>query len=166
MATDIGKVDFSSAQSVIGSSIRNYSDGQYTNFTSGSYGDLQVSEFWGKYGTLVRKGLVYVARVNTAASVPVTTTLTNAPALWNPAGSNKYVIPLKIMFSVGAIGTPVLQGFMLSYLNGAGATAATGAPVITWTNQATVNMKLGGAADPTTLFAPAVVTYTTQPGWS
>ena len=155
MAFDGGKVDFTNAQTVVGSSIRNFSDATSTN--------LQVSEFWGKYGTLVRKGLVYVARVNTAASVPVNSTLTNAPALWNPAGSGKWVIPLKVMLSVGAIGTPVLQGFTLSYLNSAGSTAATAAPVLTFTTQATVNMKLGGAADLSTLFAPSVATYTTQP---
>lgn len=163
MAFDGGKVDFTNAQQVVGSSIRNFSDATPTNFTAGSYGDLQVSEFWGKYGTLVRKGLVYVARVNTAASVPVNSTLTNAPALWNPAGSGVFMIPLKITFSVGAIGTPVLQGFTLSYLTNAGATAATAAPVLTFTPQAVVNMKIGGSAGAKTQFAPAVATYTTAP---
>lgn len=163
MAFDGGKVDFTNAQTVIGSSIRNLSDSANTNFTAGSYGDLQVSEFWGKYGTLVRKGLVYVARVNTAAAVPVNSTLTNAPALFNPSGSGVYCIPLKIMFSVGAIGTPILNGFTLSYLNNAGASAATAAPVLTFTTQAVVNMRLGGNANAKTLFAPAVATYTTNP---
>jgi len=163
MAFDGGKVDFTNAQTVIGSSIRNLSDSASTNFTAGSYGDLQVSEFWGKYGTLVRKGLVYVARVNTAAAVPVNSALTNAPALFNPAGSGVYMIPLKIMFSVGAIGTPILQGFTISYLNNAGSSAATAAPVLTFTTQAVVNMRLGGNANAKTLFAPAVATYTTNP---
>lgn len=160
MATDIGKIDFGSALSVTAKSIN---DGQLTNFTSGNYGEQLVSDFWGKYGAMVRRGYVWVARVNTAASVPVNSTLTNAPALWNPAGSNKIVVPLKIMFSVGAIGTPILHGFTLSYLNSAGSTAATAAPVLTFTTQASVNMKLGGGGTATTLFAPAVVTYTTQP---
>lgn len=159
----IDKLDFSTIGTVVGSSVRNKTDSDNSNLTMGSYGDLQVSEFWGKYGTLVRKGLVYVARVNTAASVPVNSTPTNAPALFNPSGSGVWMIPLKIMLSVGAIGTPVLQGFTLSYLNNAGASAATAAPVLTFTTQAVVNMRLGGSAGAKTLFAPAVATYTTPP---
>jgi hypothetical protein len=160
MAIDIGKVDFSSAQ-VVGT--KNLGNSQLTNFTAGNNGELIVAEWWGKYAELVRQGFVYVARVNTAASVPVNSALTNAPALWNPSGSGKWVMPLKIMLSVGAIGTPVLQGFTLSYLNNAGATAATAAPVLTFTTQAVVNMQLGQGASSKALFAPAVATYTTNP---
>ena len=71
------------------------------------------------------------------------------------------------MLSVGAIGTPVLQGFTLSYLNNAGATAATAAPVLTFTTQATVNMRLRIQVYFTRCSShAAVATYTTQPAGS
>ena len=162
MATDIGKVDFSSAMTVVGATTRNRGDGDLLNFAAGSYGDLQVSEFWGKYGTLARKSVVYSARVATAASIVANSALTNAPTLWNPAGSGKWLFPLKILFSVGAVGTPILQGFTLSYLNNAGSTIATAGPVPTATFVATVPMKLGGAIS-AMLWAPAAITFTTNP---
>jgi hypothetical protein len=138
-------------------------DGGVIMQRGGNMGETIVAEMYGKYGELVRRGLVFAARVNTAAAVPINTTLTNAPALWNPSGSGKTVVPLKILFSVGAIGTPILNGFTLSYLANAGATAATAAPVLTFTTQASVNMLIGKGPAATTLFAPAVATYTTQP---
>ncbi|MFA5377265.1 MAG: hypothetical protein WC455_16060 [Dehalococcoidia bacterium] len=128
----------------------------------GRTGESVMAEVWGKYGELCANGYVFVARVAAAAAVPVDTTLTNAPAIWNKTSSGKTVIPLKIMFSVGAIGTPILNGFTLSYLTGAGDAVATAAPVVTWTNVAPKNLKLGGPSA-TTLFAPAVSTYTTNP---
>jgi len=161
MATDIGKVDFGSAVTVGG--FRNLSDSTVTNFLGGSMGELIVADLWGKYGELCRRGYVYSARVAAAAAVPINTTLTNAPSIWNPAGSGKLVIPIKIILSLGAVGTPVLQGFTASFLTGAGGVAATGAPIPTWTNVAPVSMAPGSAKVATTMFSPAVSTYTANP---
>lgn len=149
------------AQQLIAGS-QNVANGAKITQRGGRQGDAIVSELWGKYGELSSQAAVFVARVNTAAAVPVNSALTNAPALWNPAGSGKWIIPLKIKFSVGAIGTPILQGFTLSYLNNAGAAAATASPVLTFTTQAVLPMKLGVGTS-SALFAPAVATYTTNP---
>jgi hypothetical protein len=142
---------------------RNLSDGSQELLRGGSYGELVTSQFWGKYGELVRRGYVYVAPVAAAAAVPIATTLTNAPSLWNPADSGKLVVPLKILISLGAIGTPILNGFTLSYLTNAGSAIATAAPIVTWTNVAPTNLLLGKGGTATTKFAPAVSTYTTNP---
>jgi hypothetical protein len=160
MATDIGKVDFSSALTI--SAPKNLTDGQYTNFSGGSMGELIAADIWGKYGEMARRGWVYTAS-GTLLTIPVYTTLTNGPALWNPAGSGKLVVPLKIMLSPGGLGTPVITGLVGCFLNSAGSTAATGAPVITWTNILPIGTALGRQGTATTMFANAVVTYTTQP---
>lgn len=143
--------------------IQNLTPGQIAFNSLGMYGQMLTADLFGKFGSLCMKGLVYAAPVAAAAAVPIATTLTNAPALWNPASSRKYVIPLRVLLSLGAIGTPVLQGFTLSYLTQAGDNIGTGAPVVTWTNVAPTNLLLGRGTTATTKFSPAVSTYTTQP---
>lgn len=154
-------LDFRSALTV--GAPKNISDGSRTDFTGGSMGQLITADIWGKFGEFCRRGWVFHARVAAAAAVPINTTLTNAPSIWNPSGSGKTVVPLRILLSLGAIGTPILQGFTVSFLTNAGASEATGAPVITWTNVAPVCSLVGGGKVATTKFAPAVSTYTAQP---
>jgi hypothetical protein len=160
MAIDIGKIDFGSAIAV--GPPKNLSDGVHTEFTGGNMGQLMTADIWGKYGEFCRRGWVYTAS-GTLLTIPVYTTLTNGPALWNPAGSGKLVVPLKILLSAGGLGTPVITGLVGCFLNGAGSTAATGAPVITWTNILPIGTNLGKQGVASTMFANAVVTYTTQP---
>jgi hypothetical protein len=160
MATDIGKVDMSNVSTV---GAKNVSRSQLQNLRTGTYGDLIVSEMYGKYGELVKSGYVFAARVATAAAIPVNTTLTNSPTLWNTASSGKLVIPLKILISPTAIGTPVLTGFTICYLLNAGDAVATAAPVVTFTNIAPVNLLLGRGSVASTKFSGATVTFTTQP---
>ena len=144
--------------------LRNLSDGATREaLRGGSWGDLIVSMHGGKYNEWVRRGYVFAAPVAAAAAVPIATTLTNAPSIWNPAGSGKVVVPISIGLSLGAIGTPILQGFTLSYLTNAGSAVATAAPVVTWTNVAPTTLLIGSGTAATTLFAPAVSTYTVNP---
>jgi hypothetical protein len=159
MATDIGKVDFSSAGTV---GVKNLGDSQQTNFRMGNQGELMMNELGGKYMEWCRRGWVYTAS-GTLLTIPVYTTLTNGPVLWNPAGSGKLVIPLKLMLSPGGLGTPVITGLVGCFLNNAGSTAATGAPVITFANIAPIGTNLGKQGTATTQFGNATVTYTAQP---
>jgi hypothetical protein len=92
----------------------------------------------------------------------VHTTLTNSPTLWNPSSSGKLVIPLQVLLSPAAIGTPVLQGFAIGYLTGTGDQVAVGQPLATFTNVAPLCTLLNGAAC-VARFAGAVVTFTVQP---
>lgn len=129
----------------------------------GSFGEQVVSEMWGKHGELCRRGRVFAGIGAAAAAVPIATTLTNGPCLWNPASSDRLVVPLRILLSVGAIGTPVLQGFTISYLKDTGDNIGTGAPIVTFTNIPPVNMLIGKGLTAKAKFAGAVVTFTTQP---
>lgn len=129
---------------------------------TGSYGELIVQQLYGKYAELTRRGYVYAARTAAAAAVPVHTTMTNAPTLWNKASSGKLVYLLQVLMSPAVIGTPVLQGFGLGFLKNTGDAAATGNPLATFTNVAPAPTLLGRGACQTA-FAGAVVTFTTQP---
>jgi hypothetical protein len=129
----------------------------------GSFGQMITSDLFGNIGELTRRGLVFSATVAAAAAVPINTALTNAPSLWNPTSSGKVVIPLRIILSIGAIGTAILNGFTISYLTNTGDVIATGAPIATGTPLATVNMLLGKGITPRTIWLPAVSTYTVNP---
>lgn len=128
----------------------------------GNSGEQIVQNLYGDYAELTRRGLVYTARSGAAAAIPINSTLTNSPTLWNPASSGKLVYLLQLLLSPGAIGTPVLTGLTLSWLKNTGDGVGTGAPIVTFTNIAPTGNLVGrGAA--TTRFANAVVTFTTQP---
>jgi hypothetical protein len=64
---------------------------------------------------------------------------------------------------VGAVGTPVLNGFQLNYLANAGDGIGTAAPVVTFTAVASVNTLIGKGNIATTKFAPATSTFTVAP---
>jgi hypothetical protein len=137
--------------------------GQIDFGAMGKYGQLLTGDLFGKFGALAMAGNVFAGIGAAAAAVPIATTLTNSPTLWNPASSNKLVIPLRILLSLGAIGTPILNGFTLGYLTQAGDNVGTGAPVATFTNIAPTNMLLGRGSASSSKFAGAVCTFTVNP---
>ncbi len=157
---DLNKVDMQMAGTI---GPKNIGDSQLSNLRLGNYGDLIVSSLYGKYGELAKRGLVFVGRTTTGAAIPLNSALTNSPSLWNRASSGKLVIPLKILLSPTAIGTPVLHGLTLSYLTGAGDSIGTGAAVVTFTNVPPVSTLIGGGAAAVTQFAHGTCTYTTNP---
>lgn len=128
-------------------------------------GSVQIQEFGGKYAEWCRKGYVYVARSGAAAAIPVNTTLTNSPTLWNPSDSGKCIIPILASFSAAALGTQVIDGFTVSFLSPAGKEVATGQPIATWADVAPKPMRVAyPAVNPCKArFANATVTFTTQP---
>lgn len=138
-------------------------DGNRAPFRGGSYGELVSSNLWGDYAELCRRGMVFAGIGAAAAAVPIATTLTNSPTLWNPADSGKIVVPLRVLLSLGAIGTPILQGFAISYLVNTGSVAGTGLPHATFTNIAPICTLLGKGTASTTKFSGAVVTFTVNP---
>ncbi len=130
---------------------------------AGSYGQILTSDLYGKYGELCRRGYVFSCTTAAAASVPIYSTATNSPTIWNVSSSGKLVIPLRISLSLGAIGTPILQGFVVSFLKNTGDSIGTGLPIVTFTEIASVNTLLGRGSVARTRFAGAVITFTTQP---
>jgi len=136
---------------------------QVINERGDNYGSLIVAETQGKYQELTRLGYTFAARSGAAAAIPVNTTCTNAPTLWNLANSNKLVVPLKIILSMATLGTYVIDGFTLMGEANMGSNAATGLPFPTFSNIAPTSLRLGGNYSATSQFANASVTWTTQP---
>lgn len=122
-----------------------------------------VQEYGGKFQAFCEAGQVFAARSGAAAAIPVNTTLTNSPTLWNPSSSGKLFIPLQVSFSFATLGTQIIDGFTLSYLTNTGDAVATAAPIVTFTNLPPVNLRLGKGKAATGRFANGTVTFTTQP---
>lgn len=92
---------------------------------------------------LARQGRVFSGNIAAAGVVlPIYSNTTQQVGLWNPAGSSVDVVLLRIALTyvdtTGAAG-----GYVLGYLNGAGASAATGAPIAAFTETAGVNTYIG-----------------------
>jgi hypothetical protein len=114
------------------------------------------------YYEWTRQGFVFTASSVTLAALPIFSTLTNSPTLWNPASSGKVVVPMFLNLTGGVVGSGVMLGVVVAYLANTGDGVGTGAPVATFTNIAPISNMLGrGAAK--TRFSGAVVTFTTQP---
>ena len=114
------------------------------------------------YYEWTRQGFVFTGRSSAAAAIPVNTTLTNSPTLWNAASSGKVCVPMFLNLSVAAVGTPALQGFSVSYLSNTGDGIGTGAPIVTFTAIVPVPNLLGRGASKAR-FANGAITFTTQP---
>lgn len=78
-------------------------------------------------------------------------------AVWNPLGSNKYIIPIHLLMgwsdTTGATGNVTI-----SYQNGVGAQVATGGAITAATLVAPLNAKIGAGNSSVAKFAPATLT--------
>lgn len=126
-------------------------------------GSALMQEMGGKYAELSRLGYIYIARSGAAAAIPVNTTLTNSPTLWNPSNSGKCLIPIMASFSAAALGTQVIDGFTVSFLKNTGSTVASGQPLATFVNIPPKPALLSSSTPCNAQFANATVTFTTQP---
>lgn len=134
------------------------------NIPFNAWGNPLVNVAGGKYLDWARRGYLYVARSGAAAAIPVNTTCTNAPTLWNPADSGKTFALIRIAFSAASLGTQVIDGFTLMYESGMSDTSGTaGMPFPTFTNIAPVSTLIGKGGSAKGRFANGTVTWTTQP---
>ena len=140
--------------------IQNVPDSQQILQAAGGYGAGLQSKLIGKYAEFARRGWVFSARSGAAAAIPIWSTPTNAPTLWNPSSSGRLVIPLKIMFTHASGAINALTGFMVGAVSNTGDTVAAGLPIATFTNIAPVNTLLGRGTTSTSKFANGTVTFT------
>jgi hypothetical protein len=143
--------------------IQNQPDSQTILQAAGGYGQGLVAELLPKYAEFAKRGWTFAARSGAAAAIPIFTTLTNAPTLWNPSSSNRLVIPLKVMFTHASGAINAFTGFVVCALSNTGDVYGTALPIITWANLAPVNMLLGRGSVSTSQFANGTVTWTVQP---
>lgn len=129
-----------------------------------NYGNLGVTTVGPKFLEWTRRGLVYATNVSPAApaAIPIYSTATNSPTLWNPADSGKMVVPIRLNLGVAAIATYLDDSIMLATTTNTGSAVGTGAVFATFTNIAPVNCLVGGPTGKAK-FSGAVVTWTVQP---
>ena len=84
---------------------------------------------------------------------------TTAPFLWNPANSNTLLVLTKVVLGYVS-GTNVAGHVVYGYQNNMGSAPGTGAPVVSLTQVAGVNTKIGSSVASVMRFAPATVTLT------
>ena len=128
-------------------------------------GSLALQETHGKYAEAASRGLVFHGVVGTAGiALIVSATTGNHPSLWNYQGSgyNAEVASLELGWISGAV-APTAIYFMLTA--NAGSQLGTAAPVVTFTQVATVNGLTNGAADAIMKWAPAINTYAAPPAF-
>jgi hypothetical protein len=111
----------------------------------------------------LRRGYMFSARATAAQALIIFSTATNAPTLWNPAGSGKLVIPLWINLHPVAVASAVHTGILLGLKSACGSAAATGAPFPTFTNKAPNCLTPAAGKTSSTFYSDAVVTFTAIP---
>jgi len=138
-------------------------DGSPAEVGVDAFGSLLVAEKGPKYLEWTRRGYMYTTLTSPAAPIalPIYSTATNSPTLWNPPGSGKMVVPVKLHVAVADAGDRAAASVILSYTPAA-AEVATGGTFATFTNIVPVNCLLNGPACKAR-YAGAVVTWTTQP---
>jgi hypothetical protein len=129
-----------------------------------NYGNTTMQMFNGKYAELTRRGQLFHCSVKTAAAYLLTNTSGNCPTIWNPAGSNKIVYILGLM-STWLSGATTAGALQWAVTTPAGSNIGTGAPVVTFTNQAPDPGLIGSSAACVCRFAPAVCTFTAAPSY-
>jgi len=136
------------------------------SLVANNLGIPRVAAEGGKYLQFTREGMTFIARSHAAAAIPLSATTGVCPTLWNPEGSGKILVPLKIMLSLAAIGTPAVWGLALAQTLATGVSdnIGSGKPIVTFTNRAPKTARIGGpAAVAKGMFASDVVTFTAAP---
>lgn len=124
-------------------SLPNIADGTLASQTGGRQGQGLVDEVHGRYFNQSYRNNLWVASNATGAPVAVPLFATNATPLFgvfNPAGSGKAIVPVRINFGWTA-GTGIAGCLGYAYVNPAGTAAAgTAAPISTYTAGPTIQM--------------------------
>lgn len=142
------------------------SDGAHTGQVRlSNSGELMTSKVNPDWAEHVQRGNAFVYSTAKAGVTWVAATTTqNMPMIWNPSGSGKNFF-LKRVVAGYVSGTHVPGNLELSYLTGAGSQIGTGAPIVSLTQVAGVNLKLGAGNTSVMRFAPATVSVTTAPSF-
>jgi hypothetical protein len=138
-------------------------DGIPSEVGSDRWGAMLMGMKGPKYLEWMSRGYMYSTLTSPAApaAIPIYSTATNSPTLWNPPGSGKLIVPIRINLGLAAIATYLDDSYLLAYTPSA-QEVATGGTFASFTNIAPLNLLLGGGAGKGR-YAGATVTWTTQP---
>lgn len=128
----------------------------------GNQGELLEGKLNPDFYEQTLRGNAFVYSTPAVGAALVAPTTTNAPMLWNPAGSQKNLILHKIVF--GYTGTTWAVGHIeYGIVTGAGSQIGTGAPIVSLTQVAGVNLLLGAGNASVMRFAPTTLVTIAAP---
>jgi hypothetical protein len=76
-------------------------------------------------------------------TVPIYNTTTFTFGLWNPANTQRLIVPIQLSLGIEATGTAAVAEFGFSQVLTTGGSAATAAPIATWTDATVYNGRIG-----------------------
>ena len=138
-------------------------DGAVSEVGVDAFGALLVAEKGPRYLEWTRRGYMFATVTSPAApaAIPIYSTATNSPTLWNPPDSGRMVVPIKLNLGIAAIATYLDDSILIAYTPAADY-PKTGGNFVTFTNIAPKNLLLNGPAC-RAKYSGAVVTWTDQP---
>lgn len=116
-----------------------------------------------EYYTDTKVGRVFVGTTAAAGVVlPIYTNTSQTFVLWNPLGSGKDIVPIRINY--GYVDTTgAAANHVIGYQTGVGSQAATGSPITAITLGTPVNLNLDDNTGSVAKFAPATATFASAP---
>ena len=143
--------------------VSRYADNQVGPPRLGNAGEMVVSPLNPKYYEHTVRGNMFSYTTALAGNALVAATTTNAPAIWNPAGSGKNLVIVQVRAARTAKGTPLEGSIVYLTLSAAGSGIGTGSQVISLTEVAPVNCLVGSGARSVMRFAPTTISTTGTP---
>lgn len=138
-------------------------DGNNYPLLQGKQMEAVVTELHGKYYTqTVRNNLFFGSTASAGIALIVPATTGNHPTLWNPQGSGVNLSVVRLVLSYVS-GNNAPTAIEWAATTGAGAQAATGSPILTFTKVVPSPALIGGGGISKAFWAPAVNTYTAAP---
>src|SRR2546428_785633 len=129
----------------------------------GNQGELVDSKLNPDWYEQILRGNAFVSSTAAAGVTWLAPTTTQTiPMVWNPSGSGKNFL-LKRVTAGYVSGAHVPGNLELAFLTSAGSQIGTGAPIVSLTQVAGVNLNLGAGNVSVMRFAPAAVVVTTTP---
>jgi len=128
----------------------------------GNFGELMTSPLNSRFYEHVLRGNAFVYSTPAAGAALVAPTTTNAPMIWNPAGSGKNLVLHKIVY--GYVGTTWAAGHIeYGVVTSAGSQIGTGAPIVSLTQVSGVNLLVGAGNASVMRFAPTTLVVVAAP---
>ena len=126
-------------------------------FRQGNSGEQILSGLNPNYFEHVMRGNAFIYSTALAGNALVIAGSTNVPALWNPSGSGKNLVLMKVAIARTAKGTPLEGSITYLTLPNAGATIGTGNQIVSLTQVAPVNLLIGAGNASVIRFAPTTI---------
>ena len=141
------------------------SDNKIITARGDSWGGVLTNSHAGFYAEQVMRGNGYVFSTALAGNALVAATTSNAPAIWNPPGSGRLLVIVKVVFGRTAVGTP-LEGH-ICYLRTQSVTSGpgTGCDIVSGTKVDALNLRSDLRDNSGMNFYPTTISTTPTPSF-